>query len=62
MVRKDIEKARKIGFMCFEPDGSKASYEVLEHKGDIEYFRDFTPCHLCKLNNSIGKYGCPFAL
>lgn len=61
-MKKDLEMARLHGFKCFEPDGSELSYEVLEEIQRGELDEDYTPCHLCRLNNSVGKYGCPWTL
>jgi len=61
-MKRDLEMARLHGFKCFEPDGSQGSYEVLEEIQRGELDEDTIPCYLCRLNNTVGKYGCPWIL
>jgi len=66
MVRKNIERARRSGFMCFTPDGSQGADELAEMLMEMrmrgeEIPEDIIPCTLCKLCNSVGPWGCPHA-
>ena len=61
-MKRDLEMARLHGFKCFEPDGSELSYEILERIQRGELDKDTIPCYLCRLNNSVGRYGCPWIL